>query len=63
MEYEYRAVVIPAHATREAARDMLAIHAEYGDWELARHTIWADGRRRVTVRRRLRADPQPPLAT
>ena len=63
MEYEYRAVMIPAHATREAARDMLAIHAEYGDWELARHTIWADGRRRVTVRRRLRADPQPPLAT
>ena len=63
MEYEYRAVTIPAHATREAARDMLAIHAEYGDWELARHTIWADGRRRVTVRRRLRADPQPPLAT
>ena len=63
MEYEYRAVMIPAHATREAARDMLAIHAEYGDWELSRHTIWADGRRRVTVRRRLRADPQPPLAT
>ena len=63
MEYEYRAVTIPAHATREAAREMLSIHAEYGDWELARHTIWADGRRRVTVRRRLRADPQPPLAT
>ena len=63
MEYEYRAVMIPAHATREAARDMLAIHAEYGGWELARHTIWADGRRRVTVRRRLRADPQPQLAT
>ena len=63
MEYEYRAVTIPAHATRESARDMLAIHAEYGGWELAMHTIWADGRRRVTVRRRVRPDPQPPLAT
>ena len=63
MEYEYRAVQIPAHATREAARDMLSIHAEYGDWELARHQIGADGRRRVTVRRRLRPGPQPPLPT
>ena len=63
MDYEYRAVQIPAGATREAARDMLSIHAEYGGWELANHTIWADGRRRVTVRRRVRPDAQPPLAT
>ena len=63
MEYEYRAVQIPAHATREAAREVLAIHAEYGGWELARHTLWADGRRRVTVRRRKRPGPQPPLAS
>ena len=63
MDYEYRAVQIPAHATRQAAREMLAIHAEYGGWELAQHTIWPDGRRRVTVRRRVRPDPQPPLAT
>lgn len=63
MEYEYRAVQIPAHATREAAREMLSIHAEYGGWELAKHVIWADGRRAVTVRRRLRPDAQPPFAT
>ena len=61
--YEYRAVTIPRHATREQARDMLAIHAEYGDWELTRHAIYADGKRRVTVRRRLRAEPLPPMAT
>lgn len=63
VEYEYRAVQIPVHATREAAREVLSIHAEYGGWELASHTIAADGRRRVTVRRRLRPGWQPPLAT
>ena len=43
MPYEYRAVTIPRDATREQTRDMLAIHAEYGDWELTRHAIYADG--------------------
>lgn len=59
--YEYRAVSIPRDADREKTRELLAIHAEYGDWELARHQIWPDGRRKVTVRRRVRADPLPPL--
>lgn len=63
MEYEYRAVTIPADADRDKAREMLTIHAEYGDWELALHQIWPDGRRKVTVRRRLRAEPLPPLAS
>ena len=61
--YEYRAVTIPRDATREQTRDLLAIHAEYGDWELARHAIYPDGRRKVTVRRRLRGEPMPPLMT
>lgn len=61
--YEYRSVSIPPHASREQARDVLAIHAEYGDWELTRHAIYADGKRRVTVRRRLRPDPLPPFPT
>ena len=43
-------------------REVLTIHAQYGDWELAKHRIWPDGRRRVTVRRRLRpGDPPAPL--
>ena len=62
MSYEYRAVTIPRDATREQARDVLAIHAEYGDWELTRHAIYADGRRSVTVRRRTRPE-LPPMAT
>jgi len=60
-EYEYRAVDVPRGADRAQTRELLAIHAEYGDWELLRHRIWADGRRQVTVRRRLRAQPLPPL--
>lgn len=61
MDYEYRAVQIPAHVDRDTAREMLQIHAEYGDWELSEHQIWPDGRRKVTVRRRLRKEPLPPL--
>jgi hypothetical protein len=59
--FEYRAVTIPHDADREKTRELLAIHAEYGDWELARHQIWPDGRRKVTVRRRVGAEPLPPL--
>lgn len=59
--YEYRAVSIPSDADREKTRDLLTIHAEYGDWELARHQIWPDGRRKVLVRRQLRREPLPPL--
>ena len=63
MDYEYQAVQIPADVDRDTAREMLQIHAEFGDWELSEHQIWPDGRRRVTVRRRLRPGSQPPLAT
>lgn len=62
-DYEYRAVMVPAGASRDQTRDLLVIHAEYGDWELARHQVWPDGRRKVTVRRRLRREPLPPMPT
>ena len=62
-QYEYRAVHIPAGATRQQAKEILVLHAEYGDWELAEHRIWGDGRRRVTVRRKLGAQPLPPMPT
>ena len=62
-DYEYRSVQVPRDADREKTRELLSIHAEYGDWELARHAVWPDGRRKVTVRRRVRAQPMPPLAT
>lgn len=61
-EYEYRAVSIPGGADQQQTKELLLIHAEYGDWELAQHTLWSDGRRRVTVRRRVRPH-LPPLQT
>ena len=61
-EYEYRAVSIPAGADRRQAKEVLAIHAEFGGWELATHRMWSDGRRSVTVRRRVQPH-LPPLAT
>lgn len=63
MEYEYRALPVARDVPRDALRQTLSIHAEFGGWELAGHRIYGDGRRHVTVRRRVRADPQPPLAT
>ena len=59
-EYEYRALTLAPGTDRRQAKEVLVIHAEYGEWELAHHTLWADGRRRVTVRRRVR-DHLPPL--
>jgi hypothetical protein len=49
--YEYQRVALPRHVGREAAREILALHAEYGEWELARHRLYPDGRRLVTLRR------------
>jgi hypothetical protein len=61
--YEYRAVPVARETARDQLRQVLAVHAEFGGWELAGHKIYPDGRRRVTLRRRLRAEPLPPLAT
>lgn len=54
MEYEYRAVELPRDATREQTRELLAIHADFGDWELHEHALYPGGARTVTVRRRIR---------
>lgn len=58
--WEHRAVTVPRDAGAEQTRELLAIHADYGDWELSRHAVYADGQRKVTVRRRLRPE-LPPL--
>ena len=61
-QYEYRSVTIPAGADRRQTKEVLAIHAEFGGWELETHRMWSDGRRKVTVRRRVQPH-LPPLAT
>jgi hypothetical protein len=47
-------VHLPVGVTARHAREVLGIHAEFGGWELARHAVWPDGRRKVTIRRRVR---------
>ncbi len=49
---ETRTVVIPARVSRADAREMLALQAEYGRWELARVLLYRGGARRVWLRRR-----------
>ena len=50
-EYSYLQVYIPRGTSRDAARQILTDHAEYGQWELARLRLNADGSRNATLRR------------
>jgi hypothetical protein len=59
--YEYRVVPVAPDTPRDKLRQVLAIHAEFGDWELFGHRIYPGGRRSVTVRRRVRGEYAPPL--
>jgi hypothetical protein len=55
-EYAYLVVYLPRGTSRDArdtARRILADHAEYGDWELSRLRLNADGSRKATLRRRI----------
>ena len=50
-EYAYLVVYLPRGTTRDArdtARRILADYAEYGDWELSRLRLNADGSRKAT---------------
>jgi hypothetical protein len=53
LEYSYRVVYLPRTTSRDAARLLLTDHAEHGDWELTRLRLFADGSRRVTLRRQI----------
>ena len=52
-EYSYRVVYLPRSTSRDAARRILADHAERGDWELSRLRHFADGSRKATLRRQI----------
>jgi hypothetical protein len=51
--WEFRDVVLPRGLSKNAAKDLLVVHAEQGQWELARTRILVDGRRLVRLRRRV----------
>lgn len=65
--WEYAPLRVPAEVSHLSAAAQLSLHAEFGGWELARVLRYADGTRRVVLRRKRRhgtADvlPLPVLA-
>lgn len=57
-DWEYRQLRLPPGISRWSATVQLAIHAEFADWELKNVRLYADGSRRIRLRRRY----QPSLA-
>lgn len=52
-EYEFQHLYLPRGTSRGAATRLLTDHAEYGNWELLRLSLFPDGSRRVVLRRRV----------
>ena len=61
-DYEYRALKLPRGASSRHTREVLGIHAEYGDWELVQHAVWPDGRRAVTADQHRGTGPAPTVS-
>jgi Family of unknown function (DUF5703) len=53
VEYEVQKLLVSRTESRGAVRRLLAEHAEYGGWELARLRRYPDGTRKVWLRRRI----------
>ena len=53
VEYEYRTVSFSRDVTRAQARQLLAEHAEYEQWELVRVRLYWGGLRRAVLRRKI----------
>jgi hypothetical protein len=51
--YEYRVLTIDRDTSVPDARRLLTAEAEYGRWELARTLLYAGGRRKVWLRRKV----------
>lgn len=60
MRYEYQRVSLPRTVGRNAAQEILRLHAEFGEWELARLRLYPDGQRLVTLRRPRRGGSERP---
>jgi hypothetical protein len=52
-DWEYQPVRLPPDVTRISATVQLGIRAEFGGWELARTLLYADGTRKVWLRRKV----------
>ena len=53
VEYEVERVRLGRHLSRNAVRQLLTDHAEYGGWELARLRRYRDGTRDAWIRRKI----------
>ncbi len=51
--YEFRTLYLPRGTSRKVAHRILTDEAEYGHWELDRLRLYADGSRRVRLRRKI----------
>jgi hypothetical protein len=60
-DWEFAPLRIPAEVGRMTAAAQLSLQAEFGGWELARVARYADGSRRVTLRRKRRPNNPLPL--
>lgn len=58
-EYEYAPLRLPAGISRSAAAQLMSMQADTGGWELARLQAFADGTRKVIMRRRMRLSYLP----
>ena len=53
VEYEVERVRLGRHLSRNAVRQLLTDHAEYGGWELTRLRRYQNGTRDVWIRRKI----------
>jgi uncharacterized protein DUF5703 len=62
MDYEYAPLRLPSNVDRLTAAARLAIQAEFSGWELAKVQLYADGTRKVVLRRPMQNKLQPGLS-
>lgn len=53
VSYQVERVRLGPHLSRNAVRQVLSAHAEYGGWELQRLRRYRDGTRDVWIRRKI----------
>ncbi len=53
MTYQVERVRLGPHLSRNAVRQLLSDHAEYGGWEMTRLRRYRDGTRDVWIRRKI----------
>ena len=62
-DWEYRPLKLPPGVSRVSAAVQLSIQAEFAGWELSRVRLYADGTRKVLLRRKRPRAGVPGLMT